>query len=147
MGRVKTKRATVRQLFTKLVTKIESTIELPINERFTKVNKVESLFDFKKNQLIEKIDELKKLDNEIEAIIDLNDLEGELSAIDEYGKNGISCRTKIERCILLREKESNVIPRNETRLFVCFLAQEPFLAKLRQNETRNNNDSSIPEPL
>ncbi|GBN50588.1 hypothetical protein AVEN_4592-1 [Araneus ventricosus] len=125
MDRAKAKRATVRQLFTKLVTKIESTIELPISERFTKVNKVESLFDLK-NQLIEKIDALKKLDNEIEAIIDLNDLEGELIASDEYRKNGISCRTKIERCILLLEKELNVIPRNETR---------------------NNNDSNIPEPL
>ncbi|GBN01000.1 hypothetical protein AVEN_260942-1 [Araneus ventricosus] len=125
MDRAKAKRETVRQLFTKLVTKIESTIELPINERFTKVNKVESLFDLK-NQLIEKIDELKKLDNEIEAIIDLNDLEGELIASDEYRKNGISCRTKIERCILLLEKELNVIPRNEIR---------------------NNNDSNIPEPL
>ncbi|GBM67494.1 hypothetical protein AVEN_49288-1 [Araneus ventricosus] len=125
MDRAKAKRAIVRQLFTKLVTKIESTIELPINERFTKVNKVESLFDLK-NQLIEKIDQLKKLDNEIEAIIDLNDLEGELIASDEYRKNGISCRTKIERCILLLEKELNVIPRNETR---------------------NNNDSNIPEPL
>ncbi|GBM34611.1 hypothetical protein AVEN_171650-1, partial [Araneus ventricosus] len=125
MDRAKAKRATVRQLFTKLVTKIGSTIELPINERFTEVNKVESLFDLK-NQLIEKIDELKKLDNEIEAIIDLNDLEGELIASDEYRKNGISCRTEIERCILLLEKESNVIPRNETR---------------------NNNDSNIPEPL
>ncbi|GBM59388.1 hypothetical protein AVEN_17420-1 [Araneus ventricosus] len=125
MDRAKAKSATVRQLFTKLVTKIESTIELPINERFTKVNKVESLFDLK-NLLIEKIDELKKLDNEIEAIIDLNDLEGELIASDEYRKNGISCRTKIERCILLLKKESNVIPRNATR---------------------NNNDSNIPEPL
>ncbi|GBN76695.1 hypothetical protein AVEN_258577-1 [Araneus ventricosus] len=86
MDRAKAKRATVRQLFTKLVTKIESTIELPINERFTKVNKVECLFDLK-NQLIEKIDELKKLDNEIEAVIDLNDLEGELIASDEYRKN------------------------------------------------------------
>ncbi|GBM57678.1 hypothetical protein AVEN_222532-1 [Araneus ventricosus] len=36
MDRAKAKRATVRQLFTKLTTKIESTIELPINERFTK---------------------------------------------------------------------------------------------------------------
>ncbi|GBM57654.1 hypothetical protein AVEN_225027-1 [Araneus ventricosus] len=121
MDRAKAKRATVRQLFTKLVTKMESATELPINERFTKVNKVESLFDLK-NQLIEKIDELKKLDNEIEAIIDINDLEGELIASDKYRKNGISCRTKIERCILLLEKESNVIPRNETR---------------------NNNDSNI----
>ncbi|GBN24104.1 hypothetical protein AVEN_4059-1 [Araneus ventricosus] len=125
MDRPKAKRATVRQLFTKLVTKIETTIELPINERFTKVNKVETLFDLK-NQLIEKIDELKKLDNEIEAIIDLNDLEGELIASDEYRKNGISCRTKIERCILLLEKELNVISRNQTR---------------------NNNDSNIPEQL
>ncbi len=110
--KLRVKRATVRQLFTKLTTKIENTISLPVSEEYTVANKIETLYNLK-DQLISKIDEIKKLDSEIEELIEVDELEEEIINSDKYKETGISCKTKIDRHIL--SLDNNVIQQSSLR--------------------------------
>ncbi len=107
LDRIKGKRTVVRQLFSKLITKIENKINEPITREFLNENKIEDLHDLK-NQLIEKIEDLKTLDAEIENKIDLAELEKEIIASDKYRELGTTCKTKLSRCIELLEKKVNL---------------------------------------
>lgn len=92
----KKKRTVVRQLTTKLLTKIESNFhtETDTLEKFEE--KFELLQDLNE-QLVEKMKELKLLDSEIELNVDTADLENEVTQSQEYQEKTIVWRGRLQR--------------------------------------------------
>ena len=88
----KKKRATLRGLTTKMMTKIEA----QLNSDDTKEEKIENLDDCLE-QLKEKTEELKNLDKTIELTLKSDDIENEIIQSEEYQEKIIVSRRKIER--------------------------------------------------
>ncbi|GFY62145.1 uncharacterized protein TNIN_220581 [Trichonephila inaurata madagascariensis] len=79
---VKSKRKTLRSLTTKLITKVESIIK---DESISYEDKIEDLIDCKE-QLLDKQNSLKELNEKIESLIKLEEIEKEVSGSEEYSE-------------------------------------------------------------
>lgn len=95
INRVKEKRKGLRISFTKHLGKIENTLGTEISEMYSKEIKINELLSLKP-QLVQKMAELVKSDDEVQLKIDLSEMEGEISASEEYKDKGIDAKSKID---------------------------------------------------
>ncbi|GFY57317.1 uncharacterized protein TNIN_467551 [Trichonephila inaurata madagascariensis] len=79
---VKSKRKTLRSLTTKLITKVESIIK---DESISYEDEIEDLIDCKE-QLLDKQNSLKELNEKIESLIKSEEIEKEVSGSEEYSE-------------------------------------------------------------
>ncbi|GFQ68317.1 hypothetical protein TNCT_76531 [Trichonephila clavata] len=104
---VKSKRKIIRSLTTKLITKIECIIK---DESISYENKIEDLI-YCKEQLLDKQNNLKELNEMIESLIKSEEIEKEVSASVEYSENIIKWLSRISRFI---KENANILYRNDT---------------------------------
>ncbi|GBO32569.1 hypothetical protein AVEN_45163-1 [Araneus ventricosus] len=112
LERLKAKRTTTRSLFTRLTTKINTGIETPVGENLNKEVKVGDLCELR-CQLIEKINELKELDLQVEKVVNISEIEKEVTDSEKYRETLIVLKSRLDRCISSLERTSNILQTNE----------------------------------
>ncbi|GFV74562.1 uncharacterized protein TNCV_5130041 [Trichonephila clavipes] len=104
---VKSKRKTLRSLTTKLITKVESIIK---DESISYVDKIEDLIDCKE-QLFDKQNSLKELNEKIESLIKSEEIEKEVSGSEEYSESIIKWLSRISR---FTKENTKILNGNDT---------------------------------
>ncbi|GBO41698.1 hypothetical protein AVEN_214366-1 [Araneus ventricosus] len=112
LERLKAKRTTTRSLFTRLTTKINTGIETPVGENLNKEVKLGDLCELR-CQLIEKINELKELDLQVEKVVNISEIEKEVTDSEKYRETGIVLKSRLNRCISSLERTSNILQTNQ----------------------------------
>ncbi|GBM78472.1 hypothetical protein AVEN_81536-1 [Araneus ventricosus] len=112
LERLKAKRTTTRSLFTRLTTKINTGIETPVGENLNKEVKLGDLCELR-CQLIEKINELKELDLQVEKVVNISEIEKEVTDSEKYRETGIVFKSRLDRCISSLERTSNILQTNQ----------------------------------
>ncbi|GBO06532.1 hypothetical protein AVEN_54054-1 [Araneus ventricosus] len=113
LERLKAKRTTTRSLFIRLTTKINTGIETPIGENLNKEVKLGDLCELR-CQLIEKINELKELDLQVEKVVNVSEIEKEVTDSEKYRETGIVFKSRLDRCISSLERTSNISQTNQS---------------------------------
>ncbi|GBN42206.1 hypothetical protein AVEN_226626-1 [Araneus ventricosus] len=108
LERLKAKSTTTRSLFTRLTTKINTGIETPVGENLNKEVKLGDLCELR-CQLIEKINDLKELDLQVEKVVNISEIEKEVTDSEKYRETGIVLKSRLDRCISSLERTSNIL--------------------------------------
>ncbi|GBM30672.1 hypothetical protein AVEN_204466-1 [Araneus ventricosus] len=112
LERLKAKRTTTRSLFTRLTTKINTGIETPVGENLNKEVKLGDLCELR-CQLIEKINKLKELNLQVEKVVNISEIEKEVTDSEKYRETGIVLKSRLDRCINSLERTSNILQTNQ----------------------------------
>ncbi|GFS35437.1 hypothetical protein TNIN_477221 [Trichonephila inaurata madagascariensis] len=104
---VKSKRKTLRSLTTKLITKVESIIK---DESISYEDKIEDLIDCKE-QLLDKQNSLKELNEKIESLVESEEIEKEVSGSEEYSESIIKWLSRISR---FTKENTKILNGNDT---------------------------------
>ncbi|GBM88422.1 hypothetical protein AVEN_227893-1 [Araneus ventricosus] len=112
LERLKAKRTTTRSLFTRLATKINTGIETPVGGNLNKEVILGDLCELR-CQLIEKINELKELDLQVEKVVNISEIEKEVTDSEKYRETGIVFKSRLDRCISSLERTSNFLQTNQ----------------------------------
>ncbi|GFX02136.1 general transcription factor II-I repeat domain-containing protein 2A [Trichonephila clavipes] len=93
LERLKEKRKILRMSFTKHLTKIEFTLSKEFSVEFNKEAKLEELLSLK-SQLTEKLNELIKVDENIQLQIKISEMEADISSCEEYKDRDLDAQEK-----------------------------------------------------
>ncbi|GFR25894.1 hypothetical protein TNCT_588471 [Trichonephila clavata] len=104
---VKSKRKIIRSLTTTLITKTECIIK---DESISHAIKIEDLIECKE-QLLDKQNSLKKLNEKIESLINSEKIEKEIASSEEYSENIIKWLSRVSRFI---KENIKILNRNDT---------------------------------
>lgn len=95
---VRKKRAAIRTATSKLITKIENTFAAELDDEYTLDIQHDDLLSYS-DQLKDKTDSLKEIDNQIFGLLSLEEVENEVLGSEEYFEKIVKYRGKIERYV------------------------------------------------
>ncbi|GBM98357.1 hypothetical protein AVEN_153212-1, partial [Araneus ventricosus] len=95
-----------------LTAKINTGIETPVGENLNKEVKLGDLCELR-CQLIEKINDLKELDLQVEKVVNISEIEKEVTDSEKYRETGIVLKSRLDRCTSSLERTSNILQTNQ----------------------------------